>query len=97
MCPKKVRRMEVIRLLGDKANLQNRLKKNRLCGFVVDVRKQNIGCSFSGYCGFQKTAITAETAITADRNGRIGDSGSGRTSDSGALVEDSQKLSSHQS
>ena len=67
------------------------MKKNWLCSFVVDVRKQNIGCSFSGYCGFLKTAITA------DRNGRIGDSGSGRTSDLGALVEDSQKLSSHQS
>ena len=35
MCPKKVRRMEVIRLLGDKANLHNRVKKNRLCGFIV--------------------------------------------------------------
>ena len=28
------------------------MKNNRLCGFVVDVRKQNIGCSFSGYCGY---------------------------------------------
>ena len=34
-CPQKVRGMEVIRLLGDKANPYNRMKKNRLCGLVV--------------------------------------------------------------
>ena len=49
MCSQKVRGVEVMRLLGDKANPHNRMKKNWLCGFVVDVRKQNIGCSFSGY------------------------------------------------
>ena len=30
-----VRRMEVMRLLGDKVNPHNRMKKNWLCGFVV--------------------------------------------------------------
>ena len=81
MCLQKVCRMEVMRLLDDKANPHNRMRKNRLCGFVFDLCEQNICCSFSGYCGFEKTAITA---ITADRNGRIGDSGNSRTSDSGS-------------
>ena len=97
MCSQEVRRMEVMRLLGDKVNPHNRIRKNRLCGFIFDLCEQNIECSFSGfsgYCGFWKTA---ETAITADRNGRIGDSGNSRTSDSGSMVEDSQQLSSHQS
>ena len=31
----KVRRIDVIRLLGDKENPHNRMKKNRLCGLVV--------------------------------------------------------------
>ena len=68
MCSQEVRRMEVMRLLGDKVNPHNRIRKNRLCGFIFDLCEQNIGCSFSGfsgYCGFGKTAITAETAITA--------------------------------
>ena len=34
-CPQEVRRMEVMRLSGDKVNLHNRMKKNWLCGFVV--------------------------------------------------------------
>ena len=34
MCSQEVRRMEVIRLLGDKAYPHNRVKKNRLCGYV---------------------------------------------------------------
>ena len=33
MCSQKVRGSEVMRLLGNKANLYNRQKKNRLCGF----------------------------------------------------------------
>ena len=94
MCSQEVRRMEVMRLLGDKENPHNRMRKNRLCGFIFDLCEQNIGCGFSGYCGFVKTA---ETAITADRNGRIGDRGNSRISVSGSMVEDSQQLSSHQS
>ena len=35
MCLQKVRRMKVIRLVGDKKNLHNRMKKNRLCGLVI--------------------------------------------------------------
>ena len=35
MCPQEVRGMEVIRLVGDRANPHNRMKKNRLCGLVV--------------------------------------------------------------
>ena len=34
MCSREVRGVEVIRLLGDKANPHNRMRKNRLCGFV---------------------------------------------------------------
>ena len=34
-CPQEVRGMEVIRLLGDKVNPYNRMKKNWLCGLVV--------------------------------------------------------------
>ena len=36
-CSQTVRRMEVMRLSGDKANLHNRMKKNWLCGIVVDL------------------------------------------------------------
>ena len=35
MCPQEVRGIEVMRLLGDKVNLHNRMKKNWLCRFVV--------------------------------------------------------------
>ena len=35
MCSKEVRRMEVMRLLGDKVNPHNRMKENRLCGFLI--------------------------------------------------------------
>lgn len=35
MGSQKVRRIEVIRLLGDKGNPHNRKKKNRLCGFLI--------------------------------------------------------------
>ena len=35
MCPQEVRRIEVMRLSGDKANPHNRMKKNWLCGFIV--------------------------------------------------------------
>ena len=31
----KVRRIEVIRLLDNKENLHNRMKNNRLCGFLI--------------------------------------------------------------
>ena len=36
-----VRKSEVIRLLGNKANPHNRKKKNRLCGFIIyaDIKK----------------------------------------------------------
>ena len=36
-CPQKVRGIEVTRLLGDKVNPYNRMKKNWLCGFVFDL------------------------------------------------------------
>ena len=35
VCPQKVRRMEVVRLVGDRSNSHNRMKKNRLCGFLI--------------------------------------------------------------
>ena len=35
MCPQEVRRIEVMRLSGDKVNPHNRMKKNWLCRFVV--------------------------------------------------------------
>ena len=35
MCPRKVRGIEVRRLFGDKVNLHNRMKENRLCGFLI--------------------------------------------------------------
>ena len=35
MRPQEVRRMEVMRLSGDKVNPHNQMKKNWLCGFVV--------------------------------------------------------------
>jgi hypothetical protein len=35
MCPQEVRGIEVMRLLGDKVNPYNRMKKNWLCGFIV--------------------------------------------------------------
>lgn len=50
--PQKVRRMEVIRLLGDNANLHNRVKKNRLCGFVVCAERKKICIRFSGFSVF---------------------------------------------
>lgn len=37
----KVRGVEVIRLLGDKENPHNRMKNNRLCGFVVFAENKN--------------------------------------------------------
>ena len=40
MCSQKVRRMEVIRLVGDRATLYNRMKKNWLYGFVICVEKK---------------------------------------------------------
>ena len=39
-CPQEVRGMEVMRLLGDKVNPYNRMKKNWLCGFVVWMEKK---------------------------------------------------------
>ena len=53
MCSKEVRRMELVRLLGDKANPHNRMKYNRLCGFVVCVekKKQRQYLGFLGYIG----------------------------------------------
>ena len=53
ICPRKVRGMEVIRLLGDKANPYNRMKKNRLYGFVICVekKKQRQYLGFLGYIG----------------------------------------------
>ena len=53
MCSQKVRGSEVMRLLGNKANLYNRQKKNRLCGFVVCVekKKQRQYLGFLGYIG----------------------------------------------
>ena len=41
MCSQEVRRMEVIRLVGDRANPHNRMKKNRLCGLVFVWRRKN--------------------------------------------------------
>ena len=40
MCPKEVRGIEVMRLLGDKVNPHNRMKKNRLCGlsFIDNIK-----------------------------------------------------------
>ena len=35
MCAQKVRGSKAIRLLGDKVNPHNQMKKNWLCGFVV--------------------------------------------------------------
>ena len=35
MCQQNVRRMEVMRLLGDKVNPHNQMKENRLCGFSI--------------------------------------------------------------
>ena len=35
MCSQEVRRIDVRRLSGDKANLYKQKKKNRLCEFVV--------------------------------------------------------------
>ena len=46
MCPRKVRRIEVIRLSGDEANPHNRMKKNRLCGLVVFAKSKNYVSGF---------------------------------------------------
>ena len=48
-----VRGSEVMRLLGNKANMYNRQKRNRLCGFVVCVekKKQRQYLGFLGYIG----------------------------------------------
>ena len=48
-----VRGVEVIRLLGDKVNLHNRMKQNWLCGFIVCVekKKQRQFLGFLGYIG----------------------------------------------
>ena len=35
MCSQEVRGMEVMRLSGDKANPHSRMRKNRLCGFLI--------------------------------------------------------------
>ena len=53
MCSREVRGVEVIRLLGDKVNPHNRMKQNRLCGFVVCVekKKQRQFLGFLGYIG----------------------------------------------
>ena len=34
-CPQEVRRMEVMRLLGDKSNPHNQLNSNQLCGVGI--------------------------------------------------------------
>ena len=52
MCPQEVRRMEVMRLLGDKVNPYNRMKKNWLCGFVVCAERKNIYIRFSVFSVF---------------------------------------------
>ena len=38
--------MKVIRLLGDKAKMYNRMKKNRLCGFVVCAERKKYVLGF---------------------------------------------------
>ena len=61
--PWKVRRMEVIRLVGDRANPHNRMKKNRLCGFVVAKNKNCVlgfPC-FLGFLGYLKSRKTRKT------------------------------------
>ena len=49
----KVRRIDVIRLLGDKENPHNRMKKNRLYRFVICVekKKQRQYLGVLGYIG----------------------------------------------
>ena len=46
ICPRKVRGIEVMRLLGDKANPYNRMKKNRLYGFVVFAKSKDCVLGF---------------------------------------------------
>ena len=46
MCPQEVRRMEVMRLLGDKVNPYNRMKKNWLFGFVVCAERKKYVLGF---------------------------------------------------
>ena len=43
---KEVRGSEVMRLLDDRENLHNRMKKNRLCGFFVSVKRKNYVLGF---------------------------------------------------
>lgn len=64
MCSQKVRRMEVIRLVGDRANPHNRMKKNRLCGLVVYAESKNYVSGFPcflGFLGYLKSRKTRKT------------------------------------
>ena len=64
MCSQKVRRMEVIRLVGDRANPHNRMKKNRLCGLVVWDESENHVSGFPcflGFLGYLKSRKTRKT------------------------------------
>ena len=46
MCPQEVRGIETMRLSGDKVNPYNRMKKNRLCGFVVCAERKKYVLGF---------------------------------------------------
>ena len=88
--------MEVMRLLGDKVNPYNRVKKNWLCGFVVCAERKNKEIVFRVFRVYRVNEkcpkypiypkypcyIFAEITVCAHRNVRIGGSGSSRTNDS---------------
>ena len=62
-----VRKSEVIRLLGNKANPHNRKKKNRLCGFIIyaDIKNTSLGFPiYTGFTGFGKSWKTRKTRKT---------------------------------
>jgi hypothetical protein len=56
--------MEVMKLLSDKVNPHNRMKKNWLCGFVVfaENKKSVLGFpGFPGFLGYLKPSKTRKT------------------------------------
>ena len=62
-----VRGSKVIRVLGDKVNPHNRLKKYRLCGFAICllIKKNGQGFpDFPGYSDFLKSWKTWKTRKT---------------------------------
>ena len=60
-----------MRLSGDKANPHNRMKKNRLCGFVVCAERKKICIRFSAFSVFSGLSqITENPENTENLNQR---------------------------